>query len=233
MSATSSKLIYITLCYYAYLKEYLGCREERMELPEGSNVAELKSRWLQLHPGEAKTLEFVRLAVGDAYVSSQHVLQDGDDVAFLPPVSGGSEGREGNCVRLTEEPFALGDAEALVSREGAGATVTFRGIIREHSEGKIVVSLSYEARESMALSLMKKEREKALARGDISDVAIWHRLGRLEVGELAVEIAVSSPHRAASFEVARSIIEAFKTDIPVFKHEVFADGTEQWKHRCH
>ena len=93
-----------------------------------------------------------------------------------------------------------------------------------------VDGLSYEAQERMALKLMNERRERALARGDITDVAIWHRVGSLKVGELAVEIAVSSPHRAAAFEVAREIIEAFKEDIPVFKKELYSDGEEIWRH---
>ena len=233
MAPAATTLMSITLRYYAYLKDHFGCSEERMELPAGASVAEMKARWLEAHPKEGGTLNFVRIAVGDAYVDADQVLYADDEVAFLPPVSGGSGDVSRQHVRLSSEAFRPGQAEELLDCDGAGATVTFRGIIREHSEGKIVRTLSYEARESMALSLMEKEREKALARGDITDVAIWHRLGTLEVGELAVEIAVSSPHRAASFEVARAIIEAFKTDIPVFKREVFADGTEQWKDRCH
>ncbi len=179
----------------------------------------------------------MRLAVGDTYVDADHPLEDGDEVSFLPPVSGGADLAGGNKrgsgaekVQLREQPFPWGSAEATLATAGAGAVTTFRGIIRDHAEGRPVHRLRYEARTSMALKLMREKRAEALARGDITDVAIWHRLGTLEVGDLAVEIAVSSPHRQASFEVARAIIEAFKTDIPIYKHEDFADGSSAWKH---
>jgi molybdopterin converting factor subunit 1 len=238
MSEFSPTDITVTIQYFAYLKDRFGCEQERLTLPKDANVADLKRMWLAKNPDEGATLDFVRVAVGDAYVDGEHILQADDEVAFLPPVSGGNgeaaRPEESPVhVRLTSEAFAPGDAEKALKCTGSGATVTFRGIIRDNSEGRTVLSLSYEAKAEMALSLMKMERNKALARGDITDVAIWHRLGPLEVGDLGVEIAVSSPHRAASFEVARAIIEAFKTDIPIFKKETFADGAVEWKHRCH
>ncbi|MBR57094.1 MAG: molybdopterin converting factor [Myxococcales bacterium] len=218
--------------YYAFLKERFGTSKEEFDIPEGTTIGRFKELWLGRHPGHEVVLDFARLAVGDDYVAEDCLLSGGAVISFLPPVSGGAPS-ESDHVRLVDTELRWGGAEELVSRDGAGAVATFRGVIRKHSEGKEVVSLSYEAQEGMALTMMTRIRDEALRRDDITDVAIWHRIGELEVGDLAVEIAVSSPHRAASFEVCRSIIEQFKTDIPVFKREQFADGTVQWKHRCH
>lgn len=223
--------IRINVHYYAFIRERMGKISEELELPEGSDVQGFEAVWLSRYPEHEAILEFARIAVGDTYVASKHPLSDGDELSLIPPVSGGAGGSE-DKVRLTHEPLEWGGTERLLLRDGAGAVATFRGIIRNHAEGKEVVELSYQARESMALKMMHAERDRALARGDITDVAIWHRLGTLQVGELAVEISVSSPHRAEAFEECRAIIEVFKKDVPVFKHEVFADGTESWKHCC-
>mgnify|MGYP001254474682 CR=1 FL=1 len=234
--------IRVCLKYYAFLKDRYGCEEEYMALPEGSCLQDLIDLWLEKRPGETATLEFIRIAVGDVYAEPNHILSANAEIAFLPPVSGGSSDFEAPStienhgtepVQLLKCPIEPGATEKLLEKSGAGAIVCFRGIIRDHSEGKKVLRLTYEARESMALNLMKKERETALAHPEIKDVAIFHRLGTLEIGEVAVEISVSSPHRAEAFEVARNIIEAFKKDIPIFKREHFADGTDIWKHRCH
>jgi molybdopterin synthase catalytic subunit len=222
----------IRVQYYAFIRERLGKRCEDLDVPADCDLKTFEALWLSRYPEHQGILEFVRLAVGDTYVGSDHLLKSGDEISFIPPVSGGS-GSADEKVRLTHESLEWGGAERLLNCDGSGAVATFRGVIRKHAQGKDVVQLSYHARESMALKMMHAERERVMARADITDVAIWHRLGTLQVGELAVEIAVSSPHRAEAFEECRAIIEAFKKDIPVFKHEVFADGTESWKHRCH
>jgi len=222
----------ITVQYFAFIRQRLGKDSEELEIPAGCDLRSFSEHWLSLYPEHKAILDFARLAVGDAYAGPDYQLVDGDEVAFIPPVSGGA-GSEQDKVRLTHEDLEWGGAEKLLNTEGSGAVATFRGVIRKHAEGKEVVQLSYHSKESMALKMMHAERDRVMARGDITDVAIWHRLGTLKVGELAVEIAVSSPHRAEAFEECRAIIESFKKDIPVFKHEVFADGTESWKHRCH
>ena len=227
-----SETFRITVQYYAFIRQRLGKKGEELDVPMDCDLKAFQAHWLSKYPEHQGILEFVRLAVGDVYVGPEHILKKGDEVSFIPPVSGGA-GSGDQKVRLTHEPLEWGGAEKLLSLDGSGAVATFRGVIRKHAEGKEVVQLSYHSRESMALKMMHAERDRVMARGDITDVAIWHRLGTLKVGELAVEIAVSSPHRAEAFEECRAIIEAFKKDIPVFKHEVFADGSESWKHRCH
>jgi molybdopterin synthase catalytic subunit len=233
----------IKILYFAFLKDRFGVDSEIIEVPDGCTVDQFCGLWEERYrdQGATRILKFVRLAVQNDYVDGDFILSPEAEVCFLPPVSGGapeegpaqSMGKIDDHVRLSADELEWGGAEALVQRAGAGAVATFRGVIRRESEGKEVVRLSYEAQSGMAYKMMVGLREAAIARPDITDVAIWHRLGPLEIGGLAVEISVSSPHRAASFEVCRSIIEAFKTDIPVFKHEVFADGTSAWKHRCH
>ena len=219
----------VVVRYHAFLKDRLGKDREVFELPEGASVADLGEAWLARHPGEERILDFARFAVRDAYATGEEPLEDGEEVDMIPPVSGGCDAGERRPVALTREPMRAGEAEEQLETAGAGAVVTFRGVIRKDSEGGEVEGLHYEAQESMALRLMNERRERALARGDVTDVAIWHRLGTVGVGGIAVEVAVASPHRAAAFEVAREAIEAFKEEIPVFKKDLFRDGEAQWR----
>lgn len=228
----------VTVRYFAFLRQRFGADPERFTLPEGATIDDLRHAWLARHPGEERVLEFARLACDDAYVTGAHPLRDGAVVDVLPPVSGGApapddgpaSSSDDGKVRLLSEPFAAGAAEACCDLGGAGAVVVFRGVIRDHAGGREVTRLTYEAQATMALAMMLARRDAAVAREDVTDAVVWHRLGTLGVGDVAIEIAVSSPHRAAAFEAARDLLEDFKTDVPIFKHEVFAEGDAAWKH---
>ena len=158
--------------YYAFLKERFGTSKEEFEIPDGTTVGRFKELWLGRHPGHEVVLDFARLAVGEDYVTEDRLLPGGAVISFLPPVSGGApSAAESQHIRLVDSTLSWGGAEALVSRDGAGAVATFRGVIRKHSEGKEVVSLSYEAQEGMAQKMMVRIRNEAIARDDITDVA--------------------------------------------------------------
>jgi molybdopterin synthase catalytic subunit/molybdopterin converting factor small subunit len=163
------------------------------------------------------------VAVNHEYAGPDHLLSDGDEVAILPPVSGGAE----VLVQIVREPIDSQMAERIVSAVkcgGDGAVCVFDGIVRDNTRGRATLHLDYEAYEEMALKQMRTLREDAIARFGVRDVAIVHRLGRLFVGETSVFIAVSSAHRGAAFDACRYVIDTLKKTVPIWKREQFADG---------
>jgi molybdopterin synthase catalytic subunit len=148
------------------------------------------------------------------------VLHDGDEVALLPPVSGGTS----RHVEIVDEPI---DADAIVRAIKAGsdgAVCVFDGIVRDNTRGRKTLHLDYEAYREMALGQMHKLADEAVTRFGVRDVAMVHRLGRLQVGETSVLIAVASAHRAQAFEACRWLIDTLKKTVPIWKRETFADG---------
>ena len=163
------------------------------------------------------------VAVNHEYAGPDHLLSDGDEVAILPPVSGGAE----VLVQIVREPIDSQMAERIVSAVksgGDGAVCVFDGIVRDNTRGRATLHLDYEAYEEMALKQMRTLREDAIARFGVRDVAIVHRLGRLFVGETSVFIAVSSAHRGAAFDACRYVIDTLKKTVPIWKREQFADS---------
>jgi molybdopterin synthase catalytic subunit/molybdopterin converting factor small subunit len=160
------------------------------------------------------------VAVNHEYAAVGRVLADGDEVAILPPVSGGVD----EMVRLVSEPI---DAAGIVGavKDGAdGAVCVFDGIVRDNTRGRQTVHLDYEAYEEMALKQMRELRLQAIAAFGVREVAIVHRLGRLVVGETSVLIVVASAHRGAGFDACRWVIDTLKKTVPIWKKEQFVDG---------
>src|SRR5205823_6118179 len=147
-------------------------------------------------------------------------LADGDEVALIPPVSGGS-------FRLVAEPLDVAAALREVSSPDAGGIASFVGTVRRRSRDRDVLHLDYEAYEEMAEEMLARLGAELIERHGLTAVAIHHRLGRVEIGEPSVVIAVSAPHRAAALDACREAIETLKTSIPLWKKEVYADG-EEW-----
>jgi molybdopterin synthase catalytic subunit len=171
--------------------------------------------------------------VNQEYASGAAVLSEGDEVALLPPVSGGTDSGETEraepvvahpVVALTREPI---DRDALVRRlqqPGDGAVVVFDGVVRDNTRGRRTLFLDYEAYEDMAVAQMDKLAREAAGRFPIDRVGVVHRLGRLEISESSIVIVVTSAHRAAAFEACRWLIDTLKRTVPVWKKEHFADG---------
>ena len=159
-------------------------------------------------------------AVNREYVERGHELSDGDEVALIPPVSGGS-------FRLVEGPLDVAAALREVEDPEAGALASFVGTVRRRSRGRDVVHLEYEAFEEMAEPLLARLGDELTERHGLCAVAVHHRLGRVEIGEASVVIAVSAPHRSAALDACREAIETLKTTIPLWKKEVYAGG-EEW-----
>jgi MoaE-MoaD fusion protein len=163
------------------------------------------------------------VAVNQQYAGAETLLKSDDEVALLPPVSGGSSPavRSASVVR---EPIDAQSVLNHIKRGEDGAAVVFEGVVRNETRGRKTLYLDYEAYEEMALEQMESLADQAVQRFQIRDVAIIHRLGRLEIGETSVLIAVASAHRAAAFEACRWLIDTLKRTVPIWKKEYFEDG---------
>jgi molybdopterin synthase catalytic subunit len=193
---------------------------EWREIATGESVAGLLETLKAEGTIAEAVLQSAAVAVNQHYARWSQTLEDGDEVAILPPVSGGA----GEFVALVRESI---DAEAIVRtvKAGAdGAVCVFDGIVRDNTRGRKTLHLDYEAYEEMALQQMSELRAQAIANFAVREVGIVHRLGRLVVGETSVLIVVASAHRGAAFEACRWVIDTLKKTVPIWKKEQFVDG---------
>ena len=200
---------------FAGLRERAGVSQREVELSTGSRVEDV---WPMLDLGDEP--EGLAYAVNRTYAARGRTLVDGDEVAVIPPVSGGD-------FRLTEEPIDLSAVIAEVADPGAGAIATFFGTTRVHSRGRTVHHLEYEAYGGMAEAEMARIAEELAGKYELTKVAITHRVGRVEIGETSVAIAVSAPHRADALAACREAIDTLKVTVPLWKKEVY-EGGEEW-----
>lgn len=200
---------------FAALRERAGSGSVEIELPAGASVSDV---WAPLGLGaEPPGLLY---AVNRAYAAPATPLAPDDEVAVIPPVSGGD-------FRLSEAPLSVEAAVAEVRDDGAGAIATFIGTTRAHSRGRDVLHLDYEAYEGMAEQVMADLAGELMLRHELCRVAIHHRIGRVEIGDTSVVIAVSSPHRFAALAACREAIDELKVSVPLWKKEVYVGG-EEW-----
>lgn len=219
--------IRVTVRCFAAVREALGRDQLALELPVGSTVAALREQ-LVAHSPQLSRLP-VAYAVNRGYAGPERVLADGDEVALIPPISGGG-GDEPPCTlvfsRGALDPRAL---EQQCRTDGDGAVVAFTGTTRDHNEGAAVVSLSYEAYEEMAQATMAAIFAAARAQFPFTRARVAHRLGEVPVGEASVVVVVSSPHRGAAFDACRYLMDRLKHEVPVWKRERLRDGAgERW-----
>jgi MoaE-MoaD fusion protein len=205
----------VTVRLFAGLRERAGTGGRALELPEGALVADV---WGPLGLGEEPA--GLMYAVNRAYVERGQALADGDEVALIPPVSGGA-------VRLTADQIDLGTVIGEVEDERAGGIATFVGTVRSESRGRRVVRLEYEAYEGMAEDVMADLAKQLEQRYDLCAVAITHRVGVCEIGDASVAIAVSAPHRQDALAACRDAIDTLKETVPLWKKEVY-EGGEEW-----
>jgi molybdopterin synthase catalytic subunit len=211
----------VRVLFFGVLKDLLSSSGEALTVPEGTTVSQLLER-LRARGGHP-VWSALAVAVNQEYASGTAVLSEGDEVALLPPVSGGTEHAD-PVIALTREPI---DRDALVRRlqqPGDGAIVVFDGVVRDNTRGRRTLFLDYEAYEEMALAQMDKLAREAADRFAVDRVGVVHRLGRLEIGESSIVIVVTSAHRAAAFDACRWLIDTLKRTVPVWKKEHFADG---------
>lgn len=213
----------VALHLYASVREAVGQREVCLDLDDGATIADLKERLAADFPPLEPMLATVVFAIDDEYVPFEQALHDGAEVALIPPVSGGSSD---GLFKITHDVLEPDTLVKLVRRDEAGAVTLFYGDVRNHSEGRSVDRLEYEARESMALKKMQEVAEETKQRfPEICEVGVWHRIGTLEIGETSLLVAVSSPHRKDAFEACHWCVDRIKEVVPVWKKEHWSDGS--------
>ena len=205
----------VTVRLFAALRERAGAGERELELGESSRVGDV---WEALGLGEQPP--GLLFAVNRRYAPADAPLADGDEVALIPPVSGGA-------FRLSEEPIDANAVIREVSDPRAGGIATFIGTTRVQSRGRTVQHLDYEAYDGMAEQVMAEIAEELKGKHDLCEIAITHRVGRVGIGELSVVIAVSAPHRADALAACKEAIDTLKERVPLWKKEVY-DGGEEW-----
>jgi molybdopterin synthase catalytic subunit/molybdopterin converting factor small subunit len=202
----------VTVRLFAGLRERAGWSRREVEAARVDDV------WRELGLGEEPA--GLLYAVNKEYAPRDRALADGDEVALIPPVSGGA-------FLLSEEPLSLDRAVDEVRDEQAGAIATFTGTTRMRSRGRAVVHLDYEAYEGMAEQVMTQIADELRARYELCAIAIHHRIGRVSIGETSVVIAVSAPHRSDALAACKDAIDTLKERVPLWKKEVY-EGGEAW-----
>ncbi|HSR67957.1 MAG TPA: molybdopterin converting factor subunit 1 [Acidobacteriota bacterium] len=221
----------ISVLFFASLRDVAGTSQLQLESRGQQTAEEVFARLLKRFPGLAPYRPSLLVAVNEEYAQWQQPVADGDEIAFFPPVSGGS----GASAAKTGQGWADLTRDAIdhqavmdsVAHAGAGAVVTFDGVVRDHARGKNVTSLEYQCYESMARKQLERLRLQALEKWPLRGVCVVHRVGHLQIGDSSVFIAVSSAHRGEAFQACRWIIDTLKTSVPIWKKEHYQDG-ETW-----
>ncbi len=235
----------VKILFFGQLKEAAGRERDTLELPEGARVSDLLRRYAEVSPALQPYYDVMAVALNQEYTEAGAALHEGDEVALIPPVSGGSAGGEtppgqpagrrrysdlvsegplGTRVRITWERIDTHAEAEGIKRPEDGAVAVFEGIVRNHSRNRRTLYLDYEAYEPMALKKLEELAGQARAQFAVREVAIVHRLGRLEIGETSVLIVVASAHRGAAFDACRWLIDTLKKIVPIWKKEYFEDG---------
>jgi molybdopterin converting factor subunit 1 len=210
----------VRVLFFGVLKDLVGRTGESLELPDGAVVREVLSHYLSEVPRMREALASIAVAVNQEYAGAETVLRSDDEVALLPPVSGGS----GKAASIVRDAIDTQGVLARIKRGEDGAAVVFEGVVRNQTRGRRTLYLEYEAYEEMALDQMEGLAEQALKQFQVREVRLVHRLGRLEIGETSVLIVVGSAHRAAAFDACRWLIDTLKRTVPIWKKEFFEDG---------
>lgn len=209
----------IKVNFFALYRERAGRRQTILDLAPGADVSQLVDEVRRLFPDLAPPAVNIVVAVNTEYAEPDVVLHDGDDIALIPPVSGGED-----MIEITRQPLEPESVTARVRKDTNGAVVTFLGTTRLFAEGKKVLYLEYEAYEEMALKEMEKIRGEICSERGIEDMAISHRIGRVDIGEISLVVAVASPHRKEAFYACHQAVDLLKEKVPIWKKEFFEDG---------
>jgi MoaE-MoaD fusion protein len=219
----------VRVLFFGLLKELAGKSGDVLELREGARVRDVLAHCESQIPRLKEVTTSLAIAVNQQYAGAETALTSGDEVALLPPVSGGSGERVRDTVsapraRIVREPIDTAGVLAKLKRGEDGAAVVFEGVVRNQTRGRRTLYLDYEAYEEMARQEMEGLAEQALKRFQVRDVVLVHRLGRLEIGESSVLIVVASAHRGTAFDACRWLIDTLKRTVPIWKKEYFEDG---------
>jgi len=212
----------VNVLFFGITHDLTGFAQEQVELSEGESLEGLRRRYETRFPRLRSVAGSLLMAVNQEIAKGPTPLRDGDEVAFIPPVSGGA-GED--FFRLTRSPISASDLAKQLRAPKDGAVVVFEGIVRNHSRGRATLYLEYEAYEPMAILKMEALGGEAKQKFAIDAIGMIHRLGRLEIGETSVAIIVTAEHRRAAFEACQYAIDRLKQIVPIWKKEYFADGT--------
>jgi molybdopterin synthase catalytic subunit len=220
----------ITVRYFAGHRDITGRAEDVIDLPDGATVGSLWETLIERYPRLAGFSGRLLYAVNQEFAVLSTQLHDGDEVAFIPPVSGGtSAGSQAPpCYHITTAPLEPAPLITLVQAPDMGAIVTFAGIVRDNFGGRTTAYLEYEAFAPMAVAVLEQIATEAQGRWNTGRIAVHHRIGRLEIGQTAVLIVVAAPHRHEAFEAAEWMMDRIKEIAPIWKKEYWADGTSEW-----
>jgi molybdopterin converting factor subunit 1 len=218
----------VRVLYFAAARELCGTAAEAIAIDgEGTTVGVLLQAIAGRHPGLRPLIHRMRVAVNGELVQGDQPIAAGDEVAVLPPVAGGSSGTVVLCA-LQSSPLSVDAVLAAVRNAEAGGVALFIGTVRDHAGGKPVARLDYEAHPELAAREMERVLEEIARVQPHVRLAALHRTGQLAVGELAVIVAASAPHRAEAFAACRDAIERIKERVPIWKKEWAPDGSAHW-----
>ncbi|SDF41250.1 molybdopterin synthase subunit MoaE /molybdopterin synthase subunit MoaD [Terriglobus roseus] len=209
----------LRVLFFGVLRDHFGPEEVLEQFP-GTNVGDLVRYYRVLSPELGPLWEKIAVAVNQQYATASQELSKHDEVALLPPVSGGAP----SPIELTHDVIDAKKITDALKADEDGAFTVFDGIVRNNTRGRQTLFLEYSAYDAMALAQMQQLAAEAIAKFGVRDVAVVHRLGRLEVGETSILIAVASAHRGAAFEACRWLIDTIKKQVPIWKKEHFVDG---------
>jgi molybdopterin synthase catalytic subunit len=213
----------VTVRFFAAARDRAQRASLELELPAGATVQALVDALLVQLPDLASLMPKLRIAVAEEFAEPHDVIPEGAEVALIPPVAGGTSA----LFRLQDTPLSLQEVVDAVSATSQGGLVTFTGAVRDHSKGKRVTRLDYEAYGPMAEKKLAQIGAEAREKWPGTQVAVLHRVGTLLPGDLAVVIAVSAPHRKEAFRACEYVIDRLKEDVPIWKKE-FAEDGEVW-----
>jgi molybdopterin synthase catalytic subunit len=211
----------VRVLFFGVLRDLAGRAADELTLPELATAGDVIEHY-ETDPALKGRLKTVAISVNQEYARPELQLNPGDEVGLLPPVSGGAP--EEPLIRLVREPIVPHQIDPQMEQPEDGAVVIFDGVVRNNSRGRRTLYLDYEAYQGMALQELRELALAARQRFAVRNVAIVHRLGRLEIGESSVLIAVFSAHRAAAFDACRWLIDTLKRTVPIWKKEYFEDG---------
>ncbi len=223
----------VKVLFFGMLKDIVGRSEDILDLGPEARVGAVFEHYARLHPRLGDVRRSILLARNQQFAPESDPLSEGDEIALLPPVSGGASGythaieRNGNFFALTRDSIDTKSLVARVLRGSDGAVVTFEGVARDNTNGRPTLYLDYECYEAMAIQTMTEIGCEIACKHAVGRLAMVHRLGRVAIGEASVAIVVASPHRKAAFQAAIEAIDRLKRTVPIWKKETFADG-EAW-----
>lgn len=212
----------VRVLFFGILKDLAGRGSDSINLPERATVSDVLQYYEERLSANPALWSSIAVSVNQEYAIADAPLHTDDEVALLPPVSGGSDAQP--LVRLVHERIVPHDVVPRLERPEDGAIVIFDGIVRNHSRNRRTLYLEYEAYEAMALVKLQELAAQATQKFAVRNLAIVHRLGRIEIGESSVLIAVFSAHRAPAFDACRWVIDTLKRTVPIWKKEFFEDG---------